>query len=99
MIIASGFVGLDFKNAFKIYIRDHRNHKSPNSAQTESVCAGALNVQLAGDAYYFGKLTKKPTIGDKNREIEPEDIIRANKLMYGAVIISLIVTVIIGKAI
>lgn len=99
MIIASGFVGLDFKNAFKIYIRDHRNHKSPNSAQTESVCAGALNVQLAGDAYYFGKLTKKPTIGDKNREIEPEDIIRANKLMYETVIITLIVTVIIGKAI
>lgn len=99
MIIASSFVGLDFKNAFKIYVRDRRNHKSPNSAQTESVCAGALNVQLAGDAYYFGKLTKKPTIGDKNREIEPEDILRANKLMYGTVILILFVIVIIGWAI
>ncbi len=99
MIIAAAFVGLDFKNAFKIYVRDRRNHKSPNSAQTESVCAGALNVQLAGDAYYFGKLTKKPTIGDKNREIEPEDIIRANKLMYGTVVLILLVIVMIGWAI
>lgn len=99
MIIASSFAGLDFKNAFKIYVRDRRNHKSPNSAQTESVCAGALNVQLAGDAYYFGKLTKKPTIGDKNREIEPEDILRANKLMYTTVILILFVIVIIGWAI
>ncbi|WP_330586709.1 adenosylcobinamide-phosphate synthase CbiB [Aminipila terrae] len=65
MIIASAFCGLDFKNAARIYRRDRTNHASPNSAHTEAVCAGALNVQLAGDAYYFGKLYEKKTIGDK----------------------------------
>lgn len=96
MIIAAFFLGFDSKNAFEIYLRDRKNHKSPNSAQTESVCAGALNIQLAGDAYYFGKLTKKPTIGDKNREIESKDIVRANKLMYGTATIILFSIAVIG---
>lgn len=65
-----------------IYRRDRRNHKSPNSAQTESVCAGALDIQLAGNATYFGEVYEKPTIGDDIREIEPEDIKRAVRLMY-----------------
>lgn len=99
MIIAAFFVGFDSKNGFKIYLRDRRNHKSPNSAQTESVCAGALNIQLAGDAYYFGKLTKKPNIGDKNREIESKDIVRANKLMYGTATIILFSIAVIGLVI
>jgi adenosylcobinamide-phosphate synthase len=81
MILASALLRLDAGNAAKIFIRDRYNHKSPNSAQTESVCAGALGVRLAGDAYYFGKLVRKPFIGDALREIEPNDIITANKLM------------------
>ena len=68
--------------AYRIFKRDRFNHASPNSAQTESVCAGALRVQLAGDAVYFGKLVKKKYIGDRLREIEYEDIKRANRLMY-----------------
>lgn len=81
MICASLFLKLDVKNAWQIFRRDRKKHASPNSAQTESVCAGALNVQLAGDAYYFGKLYKKEFIGDFNRQIEPEDIKKANYLM------------------
>ena len=83
MILSAFILGKDFsgKDAFRIFKRDRYNHKSPNSAQTESVCAGALGLQLAGDAYYFGKLVKKPYIGDATREIEPEDIKRACKLM------------------
>lgn len=84
MIIAAFLIGLDYKNSFYIFKRDRSNHKSPNSAQTESAAAGALNIRLAGDAYYFGKLTKKPYIGDDNRLIEYEDIKRINKLMYCA---------------
>ena len=72
----------DGKNAYRIFKRDRFNHASPNSAQTESVCAGALRVQLAGDAVYFGRLVKKKYIGDGLREIEYEDIKRANRLMY-----------------
>lgn len=87
MILAAFLLKLDGKNAARIYRRDRYRHASPNSAQTEAVCAGALNVELAGDAYYFGKLVHKPTIGDANRRVEAEDIKRANRLMYGASII------------
>lgn len=85
LMIAAAFIGgrqFDGKNAYSIFKRDRFNHASPNSAQTESVCAGALRVQLAGDAVYFGKLVKKKYIGDGLREIEYEDIKRANRLMY-----------------
>lgn len=84
MIGAAFFLGLDYKNAARIYKRDRRQHASPNSAQTEAVCAGALGVQLAGDAYYFGQLCHKPTIGDHGRSVEAEDIKRANRLLYAA---------------
>ena len=85
LMIAAAFIGgrqFGGKNAYSIFKRDRFNHASPNSAQTESVCAGALRVQLAGDAVYFGKLVKKKYIGDGLREIEYEDIKRANRLMY-----------------
>lgn len=85
LMIAAAFIGgrqFDGKNAYRIFKRDRFNHASPNSAQTESVCAGALRVQLAGDAVYFGKLVKKKYIGDCLREIEYDDIKRANRLMY-----------------
>ena len=85
LMIGAAFIGgrqFDEKNAYRIFKRDRFNHASPNSAQTESVCAGALRVQLAGDAVYFGRLVKKKYIGDRLREIEFEDIKRANRLMY-----------------
>lgn len=83
MILTSCFLKLDYKNAYEIFKRDRYNHASPNSAQTESVCAGALRIQLAGDAYYFGKLYPKKTIGDPLRSIVYEDICQANRLLYG----------------
>ena len=83
-VTAAAFTHNDAKGAWKIWRRDRRNHASPNSAQTESACAGALGVQLAGPAYYFGEYYAKPTIGDALRPIEPEDILRANQMMYVA---------------
>lgn len=85
LMIAAAFCGgkcYDGRRAYIIYKRDNRNHASPNSAQTESVCAGALGIQLAGDASYFGKLVHKPYIGDAVRRVEAEDIKRAGRLMY-----------------
>jgi len=76
--------GQDGRGARRIWRRDRRNHASPNSAQTESACAGALGVQLAGPASYFGKTVDKPTIGDPGRRVEPEDITRANRMLYAA---------------
>ncbi len=93
MILSAYILGMNGKNAFRIWKRDRRKHASPNSAQTEAVCAGALEIRLAGDAYYFGKLHKKEYIGDDIRPIENEDIRRANKLMYCTSIIVLIVSV------
>ena len=82
MIFAARLCGMDAGNALRIYRRDKRNHASPNSAHTEAAMAGALRVRLAGDAYYFGKLCKKPYIGDAQRPIEAADILRAHKLLY-----------------
>lgn len=89
MAAAAVFAGLDSRKAFSVYRRDRRNHASPNSAQTESAMAGALGVQLAGNACYFGKLYEKPTIGDPERPVEAEDIRRACRLMYGTSILCL----------
>ena len=77
MIAAAFLLGLDGRQAWKIFRRDRYHHASPNSAQTEAVCAGALRIQLAGDAYYFGKLYKKKYIGDPLQAVTPEDIPRA----------------------
>ena len=88
-VAAAAFTGNDAKGAWRIWRRDRRRHASPNSAQTESACAGALGVQLAGPAYYFGQYYPKRTIGDALRPIEPEDILRANRMMYAESILAL----------
>ena len=98
LVAASPLAGLDFKGAWRIFKRDRKNHASPNSAQTEAAAAGALGVQLAGDAYYFGKLYKKPTIGDAQRPVEYEDIRRVNRLMYAAVWLALLIAAAIAAA-
>lgn len=89
-IAAAALTGNDAKGAWRIWRRDRRNHASPNSAQTESACAGALGVQLAGPATYFGEYYDKPTIGDAARAIEPKDILRANRMMRVASVLGLI---------
>lgn len=91
MIAGAYVLKLDWKHAWEIFKRDRRKHASPNSAQTESVVAGALNVQLAGDAWYFGTLHKKETIGDNIRPIKSTDIIRTGRMMYAASAIALAV--------
>lgn len=98
MILSAALLGYDGKNAYKIWRRDRFNHASPNSAQTEAVCAGALNVQLAGNAYYFGKLYEKKTIGDDIRPVKNEDIKRVNRLMYCTSVSTLILAVLIRAA-
>lgn len=89
--LGSLFAGFNFRNALKIGIRDRKNHKSPNCAFSEGAVAGALGIQLGGTNVYFGKEVYKPTIGDKTREIEIEDIVRTNKIMYSSSIISIII--------
>lgn len=94
-IASAALTGNDAKSAWRIWRRDRRKHASPNSAQTESACAGALNVQLAGPATYFGKYYDKPTIGDAVRAIESKDILRANTMMYVASVLGLAAAVLV----
>ena len=95
MVVAAYLCGYDGAGAMRIWKRDRRKHASPNSAQTEAACAGALQIMLAGDAWYFGELHHKPTIGDDIRPVEAEDIKRANRLMYAATGIMLLLAVVV----
>ena len=97
-VFAAGFTGNSVKGAWKIWRRDRRNHASPNSAQTESACAGALGVQLAGPAYYFGEYYDKPTIGDPLRPVMPEDILKADRMMYAESILALVLGLLVRAA-
>ena len=90
MLLGGGLLGMDMKEGWRIYRRDRHNHASPNSAQTESVCAGLMGLRLAGDAVYHGVLHKKPYIGDARREITPEDIPLSCKLMYATTVLMLL---------
>ena len=98
MILSAALCGLDAGGAWRVFRRDRKKHASPNSAQTESVCAGALGVRLAGDAVYGGVVCKKEYIGDAVREIEARDIRRANWLMYITSILLLIILFVIKMA-
>ncbi len=90
MIHAYYYLNLNAKNAWEIFWRDRYNHLSPNSAMTESVTAGALNIQLGGDHFYFGKLVHKDTIGDDIRPVKPDDIAAANNLLYMTAVLCLL---------
>ena len=91
MIAVCPLLKLDTKNAWKIFRRDRFKHASPNSAQTEAACAGALHIQLGGPASYFGKLRDKPFLGDPDRPIEREDVRRSCRLMYAAAVLWLVI--------
>jgi adenosylcobinamide-phosphate synthase len=91
MLAAGWLLRLDVKNGWRIFRRDRYNHASPNSAQTESVCAGLLGLRLAGDAWYHGILHKKEFIGDALRPIEHGDIPRTCRLMYITTFLALII--------
>ena len=91
MVVLAFFLRFDGKSAYRIWRRDKRRHSSPNSAQTEAACAGALGIRLAGPASYFDQAHDKPFIGDGARPARAEDIENANRLMYGASMLTLII--------
>ncbi|WP_322153878.1 adenosylcobinamide-phosphate synthase CbiB [Paratractidigestivibacter sp.] len=90
MVAVCPALGFDAAGAWRIWRRDRSLSTSPNSGQTEAACAGALGLRLLGDAYYFGKLVHKPAMGDDTRQIETEDIRRANRLMVAASVAMLV---------
>ncbi len=90
LMCLAAFLGFDGKNAFRIFFRDRKNHRSPNSAHTEAACAGALGLQLGGTHLYFGKPVEKPTIGDPVRGMERDDVKRANDLAFATAVLALL---------
>ena len=90
MCLGAVAAGYDGKNAWRIFLRDRKNHKSPNSAHTEAACAGALQLRLAGPNWYFGQLVEKPYIGDDQRPIEPLDILRSGRILYATAFFALL---------
>lgn len=99
MVLAAFLIGEDGRGAWRIWRRDRQKHKSPNSAQTESVCAGALDLQLAGDASYFGAPVHKPTLGDPIREPQASDVRRACALSLGTSLLLLFLWLILSLAV
>ncbi len=81
IIPGAAFLKMDWRKSAKMFSRDRLVHASPNAAHSEAAVAGALGVQLGGDSSYFGKIVQKPTIGDRDRDIKPEDILAANSLI------------------
>ena len=90
MCLGAVAAGYDGKNAWRIFKRDRKKHKSPNAAHTEAVCAGALQLRLVGPSWYFGKLVEKPYIGDDQRPPEPLDILRAGRILYATAFFALL---------
>ncbi|MDI6604262.1 MAG: adenosylcobinamide-phosphate synthase CbiB [Thermoanaerobacteraceae bacterium] len=99
IVIAAFLTGYDFKESFRILMRDRLKHESPNSAHGEAAVAGALNIKLGGLNYYFGKPKIKPTIGDGKYNITPEHIMGSLKLMYVSSILGLVVFFIVKQMI
>ena len=99
IVVVSFILGLDYKNSFKIYKRDKNNHSSPNSAHPEAAVAGALNVQLGGPNYYFGKLVEKQTIGDDREKIDINKVNNTNNILYCRAVLGCIMALIINWSI
>lgn len=96
IVISSFLLKYNYINSYKIYKRDRYNHTSPNSAHPEAAMAGALDIQLGGSNYYFGKLVVKPTIGDKIKEIEIGDVNRTAKVLYLSSFIGFLLSLLIN---
>lgn len=85
-----------FRNSVHAFFKYRYIHSSPNAGQTESVIAGFFNTKLLGDAYYFGKLVKKRSIGDGNEHVSADDIVMLNNITYISYMVLLIINLIIG---
>ena len=84
MLLDSAFLGLSVKDAWKVYRKDKRHSPSPNAAQTQSVCAGAMDLTLGGDIVRKGEVIKRPAIGNGKKEATSNDIFWTTQMMMSA---------------
>ncbi|MBE9541190.1 MAG: cobalamin biosynthesis protein CobD [Proteobacteria bacterium] len=85
IIVAVSFIlRLNWRDSWRIMRRDGQNHSSPNSGVPEAAAAGAMNIQLGGKIQYFGKISHKPTIGNRIKEIDKDDVKKAWVIMFAS---------------
>ncbi len=92
VVLAAYISDHNYRLAWKVMLRDHNKHASPNAGWPESAMAGALAVQLGGASCYFSQIIEKPTIGDNHNSLEVEHIKSSLQVMIvGSVLAYLLV--------
>ncbi len=91
MLLAGGMLGYDLAGGWKCWLKYRLAHKSPNSAQSESVMAGLLGLQLGGPAYYDGRLVQKPFIGSARRAPAYDDYTKACRVLNCSVLLAALI--------
>ena len=83
------------KYAINVFLRDQKNHQSPNSGWGEAAVAALLGVQLGGINYYQGERSVSPTIGDALQPLRVDHIDMSISVMQRTVT-SVMVLIIVG---
>ncbi len=87
LVVVAAVLGYDWRNAWRMMVRDAKKHPSPNGGYTEATVAGALDIRLGGLNYYFGKPSFRTYMGDPINELGPVHITQAIRMMYGATVL------------
>ncbi|HXW89535.1 MAG TPA: adenosylcobinamide-phosphate synthase CbiB [Terriglobales bacterium] len=83
-ILASLVLGLEWRNALRVILRDANSQPSPNSGFPEAAFAGALGIQLGGRSSYAGQESWKAHLGNPGRRLAPDLFPQVRRLLYGA---------------
>ncbi len=86
------------RQSLSAWFADARKHESPNAGYPEAAMAGALGVQLGGDAYYAGILEHRARLGSPERAIDLKALASARHITWAAGAIALIVMLSLRQA-
>ncbi|MCG0276786.1 MAG: adenosylcobinamide-phosphate synthase CbiB [Thermosediminibacteraceae bacterium] len=95
ILVASLLMRLDTRSSLKTVLKDAKKHESPNAGIPEAAVAGALGIRLGGWNSYFGNLHFSPYMGQKKKNITPEDI----RIVVKLSIISAVLGLVMGETI
>lgn len=102
LIVLSSFILCGFssaKRAWKIMLRDRKNHSSPNSGIPEAAISGAIGVRIGGPNYYGGVLLEKPYIGDDLESVKSTHVYFCIKVVTLSSFIFVLLSVLIREVI
>lgn len=90
-IFAACVLGFDYKNAYRVMLRDAEKHPSPNGGYAEATVAGALHIRLGGVNSYFGKKRFRAYMGDVIEMIAPKHIMECIRMMYTVTVMFILI--------